>query len=238
MISSISEFITSIISIICLAINHIALWWILKCTLTQQQPSYKGTEEKIRAETAFLDDHKPKATYMLWQMSHITILLGLPLQTYFINEHRETEEGCWSSQISKSWISTQDVNLGRFDSKVQYSFSVALCFTCHIKFRHFQITSTTGLLETWEKLWHIIKQQSLLFLFFIQTPANGVIQLNVTCTVQLRPRCRGLDVYESDINIFLEEKAGLVLPFPWALARTCTQWWWAISGHGKKIWEE
>lgn len=133
MISSISEFITSIIYINCLAINHMALWWILKCSLIQEQPYYKGTKGRNseRAEIAFLDHHKPKASYMLWQMSHTTIQLGLPFQTYFTNEYREPEEGCLSSHISISRINSQDVNLGLSDSKSQYSFSIALFYMPH-----------------------------------------------------------------------------------------------------------
>lgn len=42
-----------------------------------------------------------KAPPMLYQTSHTTTPLGLPLQTPFINKHRAAEEGCCSLPISK-----------------------------------------------------------------------------------------------------------------------------------------
>lgn len=67
MISSISELLTTIISIICLAINHMALWLLLKCTFTQGQPGHDGTGEEMMKdqELLFLNNHhKPKVSHM------------------------------------------------------------------------------------------------------------------------------------------------------------------------------
>lgn len=56
MISFSSDFLTTIISIICLVINCVALWSLLKCTVIQGQSSEEGTGRRKdeRAGAAFL----------------------------------------------------------------------------------------------------------------------------------------------------------------------------------------
>lgn len=66
MISFSSDFLTTIISIICLVINRVALWSLLKCTVIRGSPVRKGQgEERIKEqELHFLDNHhKPKASH-------------------------------------------------------------------------------------------------------------------------------------------------------------------------------
>lgn len=67
MISSVSEFVTMIISIICLVINHMALGRILKFTPTWEQTYYNGTkrENSERAGTALLDRLKTKVSRVM-----------------------------------------------------------------------------------------------------------------------------------------------------------------------------
>ena len=66
MISFSSDFLITVISIICLVINRMALWSLLKCTVTQGQSSEEGTGRRKMKEQElhFLDNHhKPKASH-------------------------------------------------------------------------------------------------------------------------------------------------------------------------------
>ena len=96
MISFSSDFLITVISIICLVINRMALWSLLKCTVTQGQSSEEGTGSCI-SQTITINQK-----LHISQRSHTPVLLGLSLRTHSIDEYREAEERCHCSHIYKS----------------------------------------------------------------------------------------------------------------------------------------